>query len=389
MATIALTEATSLTLASVDGSSVLQLQARALPYRPITIGGKQRMEFTWYPGSPSATVQMLGPEEAPIELKGFWKDRFLGLQPLESTAGDRAAAYNGEYIATVSDLVEIVDQMRRSGLVYRFSWDRLQRFGHIANFEVTWHNTHDAEWLLEFAVTAQEERAQVLPQVNYAAPVSIATDLQRLDSYYKSVLDPESDVRLDRLIPPSVLFLQDFLAGLEELQDQITAYTNDALRIATNITSAVTAFPDAARGLAATMSQSLRSISNTATALTDEAVGTYFFFAGGQDNSPIGSQVAATNAQQQLAQFIRGLQQTTVFGRYDLQRQLQQQQTRSFLATGNMDLRDISTQFYGTPDNWIDLMRYNGYEDSKVQAGALIWIPPEPRSGPLGSGGDY
>lgn len=378
---MAQSEASSLTFASIDGSSTLELRARALPYRPLTIGGRQRMEFTWYPGSPSATVQMLGPEEAPITMNGFWKDRFIGQQPLLSELNSTAVFYNNEPIRNVSDLVDIVDAMRRSGLAYKFTWDRLQRFGHISNFEVTWHNTHDAEWQLEFSVTAQEERAAARPQTNLATIQQISTQAQ--------VNQDELETRLDILRLRQLNPLEQFLSAVAELDDLITGYANDVTRIANGVASAVMAPGNAARSLTATITSSVRSITATANTITNAAVDQYFFFAGGQDNSPIGSQVAAASAQQELGAVINNFRNATIFQRYDLQTQIQQEQTRSYLAQGNIDFRDISTQFYGTPDNWILLMRFNGYEDSKVSAGDLIWVPPDPNTGALGSGGDY
>lgn len=383
---MALSEATSLTLAAVNGNATLELKQRALPYRPLTIGGKQRMEMTWYPGSPSATVQMLGPEEAPITMTGYWKDKFLAAVSSDFYArafGDVAiATYNGEPITDVVTLVDRVDAMRRSGLPYKFTWDRIQRFGHISNFEVTWHNAKDAEWLLEFAVTAQEENAQAKPQSNRAAPSKIASAVQ--------ALEVEIDIAAFRVVPFDALSVaESFLAAIGEYQDLLTEYTNKVTSTANKLVSSVMAYPDGARRMASTMGQSLRSLSATATTITDSAVETWFYFAGGQDNSPIGQQVAASSVLEDLSQFQRQLQQTTVFGRYDIQLQMQQQQTASFLAVNDTDFRDVSTQFYGSQNNWIELMRYNGYTDSKIKAGELVWVPPQPTSGALGSGGDY
>jgi hypothetical protein len=40
-----------------------------------------------------------------------------------------------------------------------------------------------------------------------------------------------------------------------------------------------------------------------------------------------------------------------------------------------MDLRDVSTQYYGTPDEWIRLMLYNGFNTSRLIAGDVVIVP--------------
>lgn len=376
------TEATSLTFAAVNANDTLSLSERALPYRPITIGGRQRAEFTWYPGSPSATVQMLGPEEAPITMRGFWKDRFI-TSSADGQYRKAQATYNSEGLLSVVELVTIVDQMRRSGRLYKFSWDRLQRFGHIVRFEATWHNTHDCEWELEFAVTAQEENAAAVPAINQAAPVQLATAVQA-DAL--SLLDQLAAAqRAIRGLNPT----GPLLAAVAEIEDLTLALTNTVTEAANKVADVVFTPTQVARRLTGALGQSVASLSRTASTITDTAIEEFYAFTGGQDASPIGQQVSAYTYQTDIRNRLRDLQATSAFGRYDLQVQIQQQLTVSYLAQADIDFRDISTLFYGSQDNWIQLMRFNGYTDSRVEAGALIWVPPQPESGALGSGGDY
>ena len=49
----------------------VELSGWALPFRPLTLSGTHRAEFTWYQGSGIASVQELGPEEEPTNIKGF------------------------------------------------------------------------------------------------------------------------------------------------------------------------------------------------------------------------------------------------------------------------------------------------------------------------------
>lgn len=60
-----------------------------LPERGVEVGGKMRTVPTWYPGAKAASTQVMGTEDEPIVLKGFFNDRWTGL--IDGAAAKRAA----------------------------------------------------------------------------------------------------------------------------------------------------------------------------------------------------------------------------------------------------------------------------------------------------------
>jgi len=50
-----------------------------------------------------------------------------------------------------------------------------------------------------------------------------------------------------------------------------------------------------------------------------------------------------------------------------------------FQARDGMDLRTVSTQFYGTPDEWQSLMVFNNLLSSGLVAGQVIFVPANPQ----------
>ena len=58
-----------------DQRSVI-LTGRGMPYRPLGFKGKQGLTITWLPGNPIATATVLGPQEDPSDVNGYWKDNF-------------------------------------------------------------------------------------------------------------------------------------------------------------------------------------------------------------------------------------------------------------------------------------------------------------------------
>lgn len=401
-------EAGSLTLAE-EGGGTLTLTQRALPYMPLSISGKQRAEFNWYPGNPQATVQMLGPEEQTITLKGFWKDKFIqgsgaanfysNVQLFNVAQFGSPSAQAGAAIPDVATLVKIVDNMRRMGRRITLQWDKLIRYGHIVGFTQTWHTTHYCEWELEFAVAALEE-----PQVASSTPnqpnlgdaavqaAEWSKGLEKAQVAYK----PATTV----LLPEVQKALNDFDNNCIRTSNYIgggASYVAQAVAIGPNITRSVIASLAGVGTNAVTAAGSVFDL-----ALTEVfAIGA--FTAAGvslvtgetnefrEDSLPFGVQLGATSYQRGLKNQCQTIAYSTAVTRWAMQQQLQDELKASFTAKQDMDLRDVSTQFYGTPDNWRDLLIYNGLTSSRLTAGQLIWVPQQGYSAGAGftQGGGY
>lgn len=362
-----------LTLYELAGPARLELYFRALPYRPLRIGGRQRAEFTWYPGSAAAVVQMLGPEEEPITMNGFWKDRFIGA--ITGTQQGQAL-FNGEPVYSAVELVAIVDSLRRSGKKFRLQWDKLVRFGHITSFVQTWHTPHDCEWELEFSVTAQEEAADAVVK---ADPVSVVEASYTLQAQAQDL--PTEN--------PLVAASNRLRAATFAVQTAINNTVGQVAGTATSLASAVLSPFAAGRALASTLAQSVISVSATGNTISNQAIAEFFAFTGGQNNAPIGQQAAGYSYQNQWRTATNAFRRSSAFLRYETERQMQAELIASFTAEQEMDFRDVSIMFYGTQDGWRDLMLRNGYPTSRLAAGDLVWVPARASiAGEAGSAGD-
>jgi len=400
-------EAGSLTLAE-EGGGTLKLTQRALPYMPLSISGKQRAEFNWYPGNPQATVQMLGPEEQTITLKGFWKDKFIQgttaaqFISAEVNALRAALSTNSTTSASVRDvasLVKIVDNMRRMGRRIVLQWDKLIRYGHIIGFTQTWHTPHYCEWELEFAVAALEEprvAASTPNQTNLGdAAVQAAEwakELERAKVAYK---------------PATVVLAPEVLKALNEFENNCIRTSNYIGGGASYVAQAISLGPNITRSVISSLAGVGTNAVTAAGAVFDVALTEVFaigtFTAAGvslvtgetnsfrEDSLPFGVQLGAASYQRGLKNQCQTIAYSTAVTRWAMQQQLQDELKASFTAKQDMDLRDVSTQFYGTPDNWRDLLIYNGLTSSRLTAGQLIWVPQQGYSAGAGftQGGGY
>ena len=95
----------------------------------------------------------------------------------------------------------------------------------------------------------------------------------------------------------------------------------------------------------------------------------------------MGIQIAGNSVQRSFNNAVQSVRYNNALTRYSLEQQLQQELLASFVAAQNMDLRDVSTRYYGTPDNWQQLMQFNGFASSKLNAGDLVWVPKQGNNG--------
>ena len=359
-----------------EGGITLVLNERFLPYRPITIGGKQRAEFTWYPGSPEATVQMLGPEEDSIQLRGFWKDKFLGETSvlIGQALNQQTGGLSVNRADNVAALVQAVDAMRRMGRRITLKWSGLMRVGHITGFRQTWHNVHDCEWELDFTVVSQGENT---------VPVVAAVQITPPDAYQQAL--------------KQAIIIQDAIIAASRVND-VLALTNQAsvgLNAAAVLVQAATgALYDVARGYTSayvTVTQGLRrvvsiqtgAIAGTSTVLRssiDTALSEFYSFGqyGDQDNTPLGVQLAADNLRRTVARDFRATQRAFAFNRRQaaVEATGTNSQVQTLITTADTDLRTVSQNAYGTSDYWRSLMTYNGLSTSRLPAGMALFIPP-------------
>lgn len=361
----------SLVFEEVDGLT-LTLNDRFLPYRPITVGGKQRAEFTWYPGSPEATVQMLGPEEDTIQLRGFWKDKFLQIAQSVILTAAPANAASLSFIDSVSGLVQVVDDMRRMGRQIKLSWGAMQRVGHIVSFRQTWHNIHDCEWELDFAVLSQGETTvpAVIPTIT-------------LPDVYQVALDAAVTLQ-DRIIeqsglPVAVSLSEAASLALNIANLNILAVADAMTAIVQGYAGSVFSVSQSARRTVSTLSGGIKNLAVSIGSVGDTALSEFYSWGNGdEDNTAVGQLVAAFNFKRNVTSQIQTSRYAYADSRAKVAREAAgaASQVQQFLTVKDMDYRDISLQFYGTSDRWLDLMRYNGATDSKLAAGTQVFIPP-------------
>ncbi|WP_298516645.1 hypothetical protein [uncultured Nocardioides sp.] len=146
---------------------VLRLEDHDLPERGVEIGGELRSVVTWYPGRSSASVQVMGTQEEPITLQGWFRDADALLD------GHAMAAYQAGRDLWLGQRL------------CQFEWGDLVRRGRIKKFHGTFDGTKDVRYTLVFQVEEADE-AVIVTRAIIAEPApsgfSLAALLDALDA---------------------------------------------------------------------------------------------------------------------------------------------------------------------------------------------------------------
>lgn len=368
--------ATSFTIAERTGDQrTIVLTGRALPYRPFTLSGSQRNTVDWYTGNPIGVLQVYGAKEETTSITGMWKDIFIG-----ETNHNPYATVNGVMQATVMDLAEVVDDVRRKGQEIVVTWLNHVRYGILSRFTQKWMTGHDMEYEMEFTWIAQED-------------VSLSTNVPIVPDTYVDLSSAPDQVQdlLDQLATPSPILMDEgvtiggaingFSTGfdaqyevlIEGIDDDTTTIQNQSTELSdtiSNIASITAAPADAQRRIAGILDGIKINAANVRDEYEEQADGARLNIGGTfgdvlVDRAATRDSASVMTQIQVLAASLEGQVLSTI----------QSQVLAVFQARGGDSLRKVSFIYYGTADNWQSLMLYNQLTDEFLASGQVVIVP--------------
>lgn len=373
-----MSDASSFIISELTGPEhKLKLVGRALPYRPLEFDGEMRAEFTYYPGNPQATVQMIGPKEGETTINGMWKDRFMksmteGLIPLPVFNPPGKALYDGSQVPDVLTLVKIVDGFRRRGQLLEVNWDELTRRGVMLNFRHKWLRREDVEWEIKFGWVSQDEE---IPPVGFGFGSSLLDFINELVNALNDLISLVSDF-IDA-IKSTIAAFRSIVNLINNIVDSITELVSSMVDLAKQAVNLVLAPIQIARQFVA----GYQAIKDTCLGLWD-VIGSFPARAA----AAAGPEIAGTVTQSEVVDAERRQQAARKAARKLAALAAQRAQEVEAQTTDSndvaretvhqgQDLRAISNLYYGTPDEWKRLATYNRIKTSSPPAGSVILIP--------------
>lgn len=344
----------------------VRLAGRALPHRPITFEGSQRVETTWYAGSPVGSMQVLGPQEAPSTFTGEWKDKFIvstNPDTGRTVNPDGVAQVNGVQTADAFTLCSVMDDIRRGGQEVQVRWDEITRNGVLTRFKHTYDRRQDIQWEMEFTWFSQGE-------ANTPVAFQQEVDRQALGSKLQNSL-----AQLQALVTAPFAVVDSFANVAAQAVQDFSDAAQDVASTTQSVINTITQPIDAARRSLAALTSAADALDRIRDAITMQPARALY---NGVDEAEVdyGQTLAAEDYTRRLASQARDT-------RYDLAGQALELQDRSgqqdilavVAARDGQDLRDIANTYYGTQQQWRQLAQYNGLLTSALTAGTMVVVP--------------
>lgn len=338
---------------------VIRLTGRALPYRPLRLKTKQRVEIDWYPGVPEGTATILGPSEDPTQITGKWKDKYLG----QTDTKTAPFLLNGEAVLTARAAVNLMDSICRLGQLLEVTWLDTTRQGYLEEFEKIWENEHDVEWNANFTWIGRGERfgAATFGTNNLLGDTKtqLLTQMSRLDTIgtpFRFGLNP------------------GFIDNLRQLRLQIQSAIDSVQSTIQNLTNQVSTTVSATRGVVTVLGGIVTSCSGVVTYLNSQPAGAM------NANTDIGSQsfsdkLDAEEFRLELKLWALEMRSIALEQQAALADQIDADVIGRYVARANDDLRHVSTLFYKTPFEWRRIMVFNDLAASELSAGQVVLVP--------------
>lgn len=338
----------------------IEMSGRALPFRPLELSGKQRVDINFYPGSTHGVGQVLGPTEDPTTIRGFWKDKYLG------DTSEKFMGKDGQAVRSCLEATDLMDSVRKEGQRLEVQWGFVIRRGYIESFSQKWHNVHDVEWEITFKWDSQAgpDILAVPAESNIAESSNILNWLRDL---LRDVSQPPFPVALEVMDTLNSIFQTASYAAsaVEQAAGNMLDLAFSPLDAINSGAAACRSFAAAGASLADELDARLPEM------LRFDSLADPFGPSPYTPDEELEAQFYAAELKDVARQMVR---------EGELARRIMEGRSNGTIlaehfATGDEDLRELAVRYYGNANQWRDLLIYNGLSDSVLEPGQRVLIP--------------
>jgi len=383
----------------VSEGDKFDLIGRALPYRGFSFEVTQRIQTTWYPGNPVALQQAMGATESNTTISGIWKDRYLGVGPSQDALAGGAFQQVGDGQAAV--LASNFELLCRYAVPVEVRWGTgyvdgnitgivTVRRGLIKRVKITPDRPQDLAWEIEFEWRGTDDTA--------AKPVAVRlTDARDQLAVISAQFQDASD-QINGLKDQSRSLLfglpAAFSAAMEDLTTQLDKVNEAVADQVAGVVGGIHADGGLLDNGNASYAVALLKKSADSIKLGEDQIAALPIYALSVKDDAL-DLLSTVGSLFNLNQFLAQVRANATSTADDMAGQVHQDAQAEVFAPAGTDLRDLALQFYGDPDLWYAIAKYNNLSTSRVpdlptgpndQAGLAIRIPKQ--TGSVTSVGD-
>lgn len=344
--------------------------------RPVLGGTTARGKINTPPGNTQADVALSSAVWLPTTLQGRWYDRALwddrnsaslfgfdGIGGLPAaprnirTPGAAASAATGfgGKATTALQLVQAFQTLCRGLQLIKVTWGPLAYFGILREFTPRWKILEDVQWEARFEWTGDTIAP---PRIKTPKRLEAAGLLSLLKSLFDAVTSAFNLLGL-----PARLYQALIKSTMDALSNAVTELLDKLQKLVVGAFAPANLLSD----LRAAFLRVQLAAQDLARAVTSAVP---------QFGEPMG-QRESSEADYALLMISREAERMAG-AMAERERELAALAVPEILAAvtlGARDLRDIATDYYGDPAEWIRLMQYNGFTSSNLPPETIVLVP--------------
>jgi len=342
----------------VDGTpkndTIIRLIGNMMPFQPFTWAGEQRLVKEYYPGNPEASVQVLGPKEGDLVIKGRFKDKRY-----------KDPSYYG--VAHQYNLA--INEMRKRGNLVKFGMHGM-----------------GADWFRFGFIERGEFKMNKISWIDYEIALFVLSETKPKNNFFASKEKNSPSSVNQNLINSAASFQEHYSAVPTSMPQSLAGALNGLISgIAKNI-NLVTNFVSTAISTA----QDLQSSANRALGLIKNARANISVFKR-QINSfhhgwstlayPGGASTQAKSTYSNLSYLHETGKATVPMSLYLAKMQVQFEAISKTVPKARYKvqvsdtLQNISIKFYGVSDSWTKIYDHNNLSSTVLVPGKILEIP--------------
>lgn len=371
-----------------DRADTVKLKGDAMPHIPFAFGGTQKLVKDFYPGNSEPTVQVLGPRESDLTIRGRLKAKNIKtpavrtginlgavgnfatglagkfpLVPDISPAADNEGKQKREELRTYpQEVQQLMDSMRIRGNLIRITMGEFQRFGFLEETAFSMKTIADIEYELRFSIIGFNPPSDCRI-LSGAKTVHVAINK-------KLIAEVAKFKELSNSIPVSVPRgigdqLNDLISTVAESVSLVTGFVDTALNEVDDVKSSALraiGLVKNARNQLSTFQRRFGAIDTFATTSISAGNG----IADGYNNASymqgaLSSSFSLTALLETLRAQIAGISDSEPIARH--------------LVKDGDTLQKIALKFYKDSSQWKEIYDHNKLTSTELVRGKILEIP--------------
>ena len=307
---------------------IVKLVGNMMPQVPFTYGGEQQVKKDYYPGNPEPAIQILGPREKPITIKGRLYDKRVKIPDLYGLA---------EAIA------DVLDTIRKNGNMVKITMGNFQRFAILDEVNFDMKLRADIHYTLTFTIISDKEPSR-------CPVIEKQFQVPEIENQGLALLAAEMETARQSIplfVPRSLAeLLNSVLSDVFEVVNSVTGFVDDIISEVEDLAAVVNRAVGAVKNLKTVANKNLIRLGKISYDLD--------FF-----GIPVPEKYSSSVFIGEQQTLIQDMMELAAIMQARFKELKEDTSQRTYLVKRDDSLQRIAMTFYGNAEQWSKIFKHN------------------------------